>query len=136
MNLFEIIGKIAEFSKDVPNVRTVKEGNIYTILNAEDAELDFSAIVITQQTHRHTSNESTIYNFVIYFVDRLTESGDNKLFVQSEGIDALSRIGARIEEEFGNVGEYTIDTFTESFASVCAGAYITVGIEVEDMPYC
>ena len=72
------------------------------------------------------------YTFTLFYVDRLTESHDNEIAVQSTGCFVLDNVCRTLAEEW-DVSEWNIRTFTERFMDECAGAYceVTFGVPVE-----
>lgn len=124
--LYDVVAKILQIALEQPSVKSAMEGSVYQ-LNETKTQI-YGAFVATQG--QHTLEDGFIrYNFTFFYVDRLTASGDNRLLVQSTGVDTLSNIILRLEnEDFGMEGNATINTFTERFESECAGAYATLNI--------
>ena len=130
MTLKEIKILIEEIADKQPNINTVvKSGDIYD-LNT-DGSIKYSAFCATQQPHTEIDGFRT-YNFYLFYVDRLLSNGQNKIAVQSSAIEVLSNIINTLkgyyEIEINNT--ITYQTFTQRFASECAGAYTSVAITV------
>lgn len=129
MTLKEVILTINRIADSQPNVNTIiKSGDIYDLNTLGDVK--YAAFCASQQPH--TQDEGFItYNFYLYYVDRLLSDASNKIDIQSTGIQVLSNIMRTLEYEldadFSNV---VYQTFTQSFESLCAGAYVSVGITV------
>ena len=73
------------------------------------------------------------YNYVLYYIDRLTKDEANIDFVQSDAVGVLKGVieflgenGVEIEGSF----EFTL--FRQKFDDWCAGAYVSVNILVPD----
>lgn len=128
--VFDALNNIALSQPDINGV--IKSGNIYDI--NEDRDINYSVFCAVQGTHSYDFiNGENTFNFILYYVDRLQSDGDNKTEVQSAGIEALKNIlRAFIREYDVDIPTVSIDVFTESFAALCAGAYATVSIQVED----
>lgn len=122
MKLKDLINDLIARAQALPNVHTVYEGSIYDLNERKDIE--YGAVVITQGTHRYRDGFA-YFNFEIFYVDRLTETADNKVDCQSHGIDVLSSILYDYVEE-----QIAFHTFTQRFESECAGAYASVEIIV------
>lgn len=130
MTLLEIINEIQEIAAKQQNINAiVKTGDIYD-LNKEEYQQQYSAFCLTQRTHSFRGNTVT-FNFVMYYVDRLTLDEKNKNEVQSTGCNVLMKIVHDIEELDGvNVDYGDIVTFTSRFSALCAGAYLNIGVTV------
>lgn len=131
MTLFDTIYKLKNIALTLPNVRSFVEGNIYEALNGSPS-VEYGVIVVTQG--RHTREEYfNNFNFNIFYVSRLeSDLEDNKLLIQSIGIEVLTNLIKRFCEEndveFNNL---TFDTFSERFSDECAGVYATISLQVE-----
>lgn len=131
MTLVETIHKLKDIALRQPNVRSFVEGDIYDILNGKK-DVEYGVIVLTQG--RHTRDEYyNNFNFNIFYVDRLvSDLEDNRLQVQSIGIEVLTNLIKRFcdknDVEFNNL---TFDTFTEKFGAECAGVFATISLQVE-----
>ena len=136
MTLYDLIHTIKHISLQQPNVRTFVEGNIYDILNAKK-DIEYDCVVATQGTHS-TSGEFNNFALNLFYVSRLeSDLEDNRLQIQSVGIEVLNNILKVLEEvydvEYNNL---TFNTFTERFSDECAGVYCTVTIITEKELYC
>lgn len=121
MKLYDIVQEILATASAQPSVKTSLEGSVYQLNETKDVL--YGAFVATQG--QHTMEDGFIrYNFTLFYVDRLTAAGDNRLLVQSTGVDTLTNIIRSLEnEDLGFDGIVNISTFTERFESECAGAY-------------
>ena len=132
MTLYELIENIKNLGKSEPNVSFVTQGDIYELNHQQD--IDYPAFVVTQGTHFGSSeNGVENYGLTLFLVDRLTSDKSNELDVQSWADTGLKNIISRIEEHNLGViqGQYTVQTFTEKFDSLCAGAYVSLNIQVQ-----
>lgn len=127
MNLYNLIKHIEEVAKAQPGMGSCFTGDIYNLNHYQD--LSYPAFVSTQRQHRvETNSEFNTWNLVLFVVDRLTESKDNRLQVQSYAIQCLQDILKTLEQLPISLGSYTINTFEERFNDVCAGAFLEVSI--------
>ena len=129
MSLKEVIIKFLNIAKKQPNIGYTGEGDIYTLNSLPN--IDYSVFFVTQQQHQQ-SEDVISYNLILYYVDRLTETGDNTLDIQSNGIIILGNIiNTFINENDADISyDITYQTFLHKFADKCAGVYANVKIEV------
>lgn len=130
MTLQEIIDKIKAAASGIPNVNTVQEGNIYDLMNG-NRQVKYASVVITQGTHYYGDNQMR-FTFNLFYIDRLVDDLEsNRVDVQSQGIEVLKNIINQICEEADiDRTETTIDTWTERWNDLCAGAYANVSFQV------
>lgn len=133
MVLQEIFDRLNEIAIAQPNIcEIIKSGNVYD-LNSE-REAKFGVFCVSQGTHSFDAeNGITSFNLVLYYIDRLKDNEDNKIQVQSTGVETLKNILLTLQKN----KEVEIDacdftTFTESFHQLCAGAYAAVRINSFD----
>lgn len=133
MTLKEVIDSLNNIALSQPDVNDyIKSGNIYDLNSERNAK--YSVFCCTQGTHTYDflQGENT-FNFILYYVDRLQSDGDNKIEVQSTAIETLKNILRTFSHENDvDIQNASFEVFTESFSSLCAGAYTTVSIMVED----
>lgn len=133
MTLKEIFDGLNDIAVSQPDINDiVKSGNIYD-LNSE-REAKYSVFCATQGTHSYDfTNGYNTFNFILYYVDRLQSDGDNKIEVQSTAIETLKNIIRTFSNKYDvDITTASFEVFTESFSSLCAGAYATISIEVDD----
>lgn len=136
MTLFQTVKILENISASQPNVRTVGNGSVYTILDTNPS-IKYSAIVISQTSHRE-DDENDYYGFNVFYVDRLDDTlEDNRLQIQSIAKETLSNILKYCRSEFD--WEYTTivyHPFTQKFVDETAGMYVTVEIEISKDNIC
>lgn len=133
ITLNTIIHLIKDKCKEIPNVGTIVLNDIYELNALQNVE--YSTFCITQQKHSFDINTRMMhYNFIIFYVDRLTEDKKDEIDVQSMGVQLLKYLVEDIEETtmIGIPSNYMFTTFTEKFQSLCAGAYVEVTFEVPE----
>lgn len=123
MKLFEVVNSILNIAKTQPSVNSTYEGNVYQLNETKD--IKYGTFVISQGQHKQQGS-FIYYNFILYYIDRLTATADNKLNVQSTAIDTLSNIIKTLGEYDFDFSDITYQTFTQRFESECAGAYAQV----------
>lgn len=132
MTLKDIIDIIEKVSLKMPNIKTSYEGSVYDLNSKPDIE--HTVTVLTQRTHDYDwNNQMWTFNFVLFYVDKLTNDESNRQDIQSNGIIALHNIVRNVCEITGLECSFeSYDTFTESFASLCAGAYVSFDLQCPD----
>lgn len=133
VTLNTMINLIKNKCNEIPNVGTVILNDIYELNSIQNVE--YSTFVITQQKHLFDVNTRMMhYNFIIFYVDRLTEDKEDEIDVQSMGVQLLKYLVEDIDETtiVGVQSNYTFTTFTERFQSLCAGAYVEVSFDISE----
>lgn len=126
MTLYDIIQAFEAIALDQPTIQMVVKDDIYSLNDHPEAK--YGVFGYTQGQHSVNSDMMT-YALTLFYVDRLTETGDNRLFIQSVGMDTLANILAIIAEEYPvEVASSTFDSFTERFSDECAGVMASVTI--------
>lgn len=126
--LKKIIYYLVQAAKGQPNLNTVMLHDIYRLNHLPD--IRYGAFVIeTEQGVNTLPNSLFRFNFVLYYVDRLTVDKKNMLDVQSTGIDVLHNILVSLPEEIDLITS-TYRVFDQKFKDDCAGAYATVTLDV------
>lgn len=128
MRYFEFLKTIKNISTTHVLVNEYGEGDIYEHLNS--GEHKYPCVFLTV-TNIQSSVSSTLYNFTIFYTDRLVESGNNRTNIQSTGINVIQQILNRIIQEYPTheVTNTNFTPFTEKFADMCAGVFCDVTFE-------
>ena len=92
MTLKQVIDKLNTIALSQPDLNSVVyTGNVYDI--NKDGNTEFSVFCCTNSTHRYDIESARMdYTMILYYVDRLQSDGDNKIEVQSTGIQTLNNI--------------------------------------------
>lgn len=131
MTLYKLVQDICNLGKAQPNVNFVTQGDIYQLNHNQD--VDYPAFVVTQGTHTGTDYDEEQFTLTLFAVDRLVSDKSNEIDVQSWANSVLLSVIKNIGDFYiGTVQSgFKIQTFTEKFDSLCAGAYVTLAINVE-----
>lgn len=131
MTLFEIINKLKTIAISKPNINWVCDGDVYTLNSVPD--INYSAFFITQNEHSIDSNTIT-YNLNLFYIDRIADSEDNVLNIQSDGILQLTNIINHLvfSEDVDVDGEINFVPFIQRFADNCAGVYCSVSFVTDN----
>lgn len=128
-NLYKIINTFKHISLEHPIVNRFTEGDVYTNLN-EDKDKKYPAINLDIDNITIGDNYQTV-NGNLFYIDRLMEDESNRVEVQSVGMRTLQSIINKISEGYSwNWTSQTYNPFTEKFADLCGGVYVTFNIEV------
>lgn len=126
--LKKIIYYLVQGAKNQPNLRTVLLHDVTRMNHLPD--IRYGAFVIETEQGLHTVPDSVFrFNFILYYIDRLTINKDNMLDAQSTGIDVLHNILVSLPEEIDLISS-TYRVFDQKFKDDCAGAYVQVTLDV------
>ena len=125
MTLFEIINKLKDIAISKPNINYVGDGDVYTLNSLPN--IDYSVFFITQNDHSIYQDTIT-YNLNLFYIDRISDSEDNVLNIQSDGMLQLTNIINTLvfTEDVDVEGEITFVPFIQRFADQCSGVYCNV----------
>lgn len=129
MTLLDIIRLIEHVAKAQPSISSIVENDVFRL--NENPQARYGVFAFTQGIHSAVEGEDMIrYNFTLFYVDRLTESRDNEIEVQSVGIQTLDNILLVLQDYGVGVGTYTFQTFNQRFTDECSGTFCSVTLEV------
>lgn len=125
MTLFELINKLKDIAISKPNINYVGDGDVYTLNSLPN--IDYSVFFITQNEHSIYQDTIT-YNLNLFYIDRVSDSEDNVLNIQSDGILQLTNIINTLvfSEDVDVDGEISFTPFIQRFADNCSGVYCNV----------
>lgn len=130
MNLFQLIHTIKNTAGKANLVSSVKDGDVYENLNSGTQTYPVVNVTIDNITKDETGTSSVTMN--IFYIDRLEDNNRNKTQVQSSAVTVLEQIMNKLEDE--QAFDFTSKTFypfTEKFADLCAGSYVTCTLELQ-----
>ena len=132
MTLYKLVQDVCNLGKAQPNISFVSQGDIYQLNHNQD--IDYPAFIVTQGTHTGSDYDEEQFTLTLFAVDRLVSDKSNEIDVQSWANDVLMDVTRKIEEFYiGTVQPgFKIQTFTEKFDSLCAGAYATIAVTIEN----
>ena len=131
MTLFELINKLKNIAISKPNINFVGDGDVYTLNSLPN--IDYSVFFITQNDHLIDSDTIT-YSLNLFYIDRISDSEDNTLNIQSDGmLQLMNVINTLVFTEDVDVdGEISFVPFIQRFADNCCGIYCNVRFTVEN----
>ena len=131
MKYKEIVKIIKNISLALPDVQSFYTGDVYEV-NA-DQSVKYSSVVLTNQEHQFDNvNDRFQYNFILFYIDRLTDDEANRTDVHTAAVSALKNIVQHLEDYNVIINDFKFNLFRERFNDSCAGAYATLSVEVED----
>lgn len=131
MTLFELINKLKDIAINKPNINYAGDGDVYTLNSLPN--IDYSVFFITQNDHS-IYQDTVTYNLNLFYIDRISNSEDNTLNIQSDGMLQLTNIINTLvfSEDVDVDGDITFVPFIQRFADQCAGVYCTVRFVVDN----
>ena len=128
MTLAALIERLRQTALAQPAVQTVVDADVFRLNAMPDVK--YGVFAWQQQLHRvNVRNSFVTYAFTLFYIDRLTESGDNEVEVQSVGMSVLTNIIRAFADEM-DVSDWSAQAFTQRFADLCAGVYAQVTFTV------
>ena len=126
MNTIEVIKEISDIAIQIPQVRKVSDGDVYTNWNSGEIEYGSVNIAISNITKQEQTLTYTIY---LYYGDRLLQDKSNYTNVCTDAEYVLNLIINTLE---GEVEEpYDITFFEQHFADYLAGGYVIFNYTVD-----
>ena len=128
-NYFKLIDNLKNEALKEPNCRTVLYPDIYEMNSTPD--LKYWVFAITPGIIQAEDDYLTV-NLNLYYVDRLDDSKNNYLEIQSAGIQALRNILFRFVNKYPEVdlGSEQFNIFYQKFIVECSGVYVNVSFTI------
>lgn len=136
MTLYQTVKTLETIALAQPNVRTVDNGSVYTIMD-NNPSIRYASVVISQTIHREDEN-TDYYGFNVFYIDRLDDTlENNRLQIQSIAKETLSNIFKVAKQEFDmEYSSISYHPFTQKFVDETAGMYATVEFEISKDNIC
>lgn len=129
MTLRELYTALEGYALSIPDIRTTVENDV-TRLN-EMREVQYGVFAITQNSHSSRQGWM-VFNLNIFYIDRLVNSQDNEVQIQSHAIEVLKAVIKKAAEDGIQVGDATYTSFHDRFQDLCSGAYAALTFTVPD----
>lgn len=131
MNYLTLIQVIKESSLKEPNIKTVIDTDLYQLNTLPN--INYSAVVVLPKQVTVLRDYVRV-ELLIYYIDRIDETGYNSLYVQNTGIQLLTNIINRVVKENDIETDDTISyiPFIHKFKDNCSGVYASVTFELEN----
>lgn len=137
MNI-NILNKVIKgVSEQLPLVNSFYTQSPYESWNVKEVKYGSVTFVVTQTT---TNEQTTTYNAVLYYADRLTEDKSNIDSIHSDAATVIQTIVGALNQSDNEyiVVDYPvgITLFEQTFCDELAGGYANITINVEGMGEC
>lgn len=137
MNINTINKVIQGISEQLPLVNSFYTQSPYDSWNIKEVQYGSVSFVVTNV---NTNNNTTTYDAVLYYADRLTEDRSNRDSVHSDAATVIQTIVGALNQTDSDYFEIeypvNITLFEQDFVDVVAGGYANLSIEVEGMGEC
>lgn len=151
MTLKDLIDSISKVAKSEPDVNSIYIGDVYALNQKQD--VDYPAMVITQQQHTKVDDDHTDYTLNLIYVDRLVENKDkdfnrdydgikewgskeykdNAVDIESKGKSTIDTILKYLQDKYDiTLISNVYNVFNERFNDVCAGVFTTTTLRCYD----
>lgn len=123
MTLRELYNELKSIALSVPDVRGYVENDILRI--NEKRDIEYGVFAIQQESHS-SYEDKMAFTLNLYYIDRLVNSGENEVGIQSHAIEVLRAILNKVlDEGVASVEGARYYPFTYRFQDLCAGAWVT-----------
>lgn len=129
MTLLDIIRSIERIVATQPNIHTIVRNDVYKLNSIPDVK--YGVIAWTQGTHQmdYRSGMAT-YQIYLFYIDRKSDRSNIETEIVSFGVQVLNNIIFTLSAQDIFIDEAQVQPFTQRFADDCAGAYVTLNIQV------
>lgn len=128
MTLCETIQLLEDIAAAQPAVNCIVQADAFKL--NERPDLRYGIFAWVQGTHvESAANDIRQFAFNLFYIDRLTASKDNRLEVQSVGVEVLGNIIRTVADELG-VSDWQLHPFEQRFKDECAGVWASVTLQV------
>lgn len=130
MNIVQLYDYIGQIAQTIPIVHSYSNQTPYEYWNTH--EVKYGSVIFAVKTVR-TQNNIAKFDCVLYYGDRLNETGSNRDSVQSDAIGVLDSIVSRLNcSDRVEYVTYPFQTtlFEQKFADNLAGAYTNITIDL------
>ena len=91
-------------------------------------EVQYGVFGITQNPHS-SDLEYMRFSLNLFYIDRLNNSRDNEVQIQSHGIEVLRQLLRLLADDL-SFGDAQYTSFHDRFQDLCAGVYVTVTFNI------
>ena len=125
MKYYNLIETLKNLSASHEVIQEFGEGDVYEYMNSGNHK--YPCLFMTT-SNINSDVSSTDYNFTLFYIDRLTNDGSNRIYTQSTGISVIRQMLIKLISLNPDVeltsANYTL--FTEKFADYCGGVFCNV----------
>lgn len=135
MNFKTAINTILDIAKENKIVQEIGYGDIYEYLNSGEHKYPCVFLTVDNVATNQSIGSNTI-NCTLFYVDRLLDNDSNKIDIQSYAITVLEGLVNKLENIFLEITTTNITLFTQQFADLTAGGYLTATITYQSQNIC
>lgn len=131
MTLLDTIRLMESIAAAQPTVNMIVRQDARRLNDCPDAR--YGAFAWVQGTHtRPVGSDTIVYQFSVFYIDRLTADRKNETEIQSVGVQTLDNVIRGLYDTAGvyDITDVAYTPFDYRFADECAGVYATIRIEV------
>lgn len=131
MTLLDTIKLMESIAASQPSVHMIVRQDARRLNDCPDAK--YGAFAWVQGTHtRPVGSDTIVYQFSVFYIDRLTADRKNETEIQSVGVQTLDNVIRGLYDTAGvyDITDVAYTPFDYRFADECAGVYATIRIEV------
>jgi hypothetical protein len=128
MTYYSLLNTLKKLTQKHYLLNEFGEGDVYEFMNSGNHKYPCLFITLSNIS---VDEDSTQYNFTLFYIDRLTDDLNNKINVQTTGVEIVKQILARLVDEIGTLTVNSVDytMFTEKFADMCGGVFCNVVLD-------
>ena len=128
MNFTQLITEVQKVALKQHNVNSFSSNDVYDEWNKPHTQ--YASVNIGLESADRTEN-TIIYNCVLYYGDRLLQNASNKIAIQDDAVKVLQGIISNLPDEITYYTPINYTIFEQEFADYIAGAYCRVRLETE-----
>lgn len=128
MNYTQLITEVQKVALKQHNVNSFSSNDVYDEWNKPHTQ--YASVNIGLESADRTEN-TIIYNCVLYYGDRLLQNASNKIAIQDDAVKVLQGIISNLPDEITYYTPINYTIFEQEFADYIAGAYCRVRLETE-----
>lgn len=128
MNFTQLITEVQKVALKQHNVNSFSSEDVYEYWNRPHTQ--YASVNIGLESADRTEN-TIVYNCVLYYGDRLLQNANNKIAIQDDAVKVLQGIISNLPDEITYYTPINYTVFEQEFADYIAGAYCRVRLETE-----
>ena len=128
MTFTQLITEVQKVALKQHNVNSFSSDDVYEYWNRPHTQ--YASVNIGLESADRTEN-TIVYNCVLYYGDRLLQNASNKIAIQDDAVKVLQAIISNLPDNITYYTPINYTVFEQEFADYIAGAYCRVRLETE-----
>ena len=128
MTFTQLITEVQKVALKQHNVNSFSSEDVYEYWNRP--HIQYASVNIGLESADRTEN-TIVYNCVLYYGDRLIQNASNKIAIQDDAVKVLQAIISNLPDNITYYTPINYTVFEQEFADYIAGAYCRVRLETE-----